>query len=459
MSTGSTASAAGAVHPIADEALANTSYVVDLGRGLAAVVDPRRDADVYLERAERLGLRIVAVLETHLHADFVTGSPELAEATSAEVVAPREAELAFGHRGIGGGDGLAWGDSRFGVLATPGHTPEHVSYVLEAEGGPAGVFSGGSLIGGGAARTDLISPDRTEELTRAQFHSVRALAELPDGAALWPTHGAGSFCSAGPSSAGETTIGEQRRVNPLLAVDDEDEFVRRVLAGYGSYPPYFLELRAVNRAGPPLLRDLEAPRPLAAGEVAESMERGAHLVDARPIDRWARAHPRRAVSIQLRPAFASWLGWVVPFDAPVVLLIDEADVAEAVTLARRIGYDSVLGWIDGGVDAWSEAGLPLARVDDVDAAEAARRAEAGAALVDVRQEAELASARMPGAVHLELGDIAAGEVPAAEEAVTFCGHGERSATAASLLEARGVAVANLVGGLPAWERAGLPVER
>ncbi len=448
-----------AVHPVPDDALGNSSYLVDLGAGLAAVIDPRRDAEVYLEAAERLGLRIVAALETHLHADFVSGSVELAEATGAEIIAAADAGLDLGHRGVRNGEEVGWGDVRLHTLATPGHTPEHVSYVLEGEAGPEGVFSGGALIAGGAARTDLTGADRTEPLARDQFRSLRTLARLPDTAALWPTHGAGSFCSAGPGGTPQSTIREQRRANPLLTVDDEDEFVRRLLAGFGSYPPYFLELRAVNRAGPVLRRRLPDPRPLPPTEVVERVDDGAWLIDARAIADWAAGHPRGAVSNQLRSAFASWLGWIVPLGAPIVLVIDEARVAEAVTLARRIGHDHVIGWLDGGVSAWEAAGLPVDAVEMVTGADAGRRVEAGAMLVDVRQAAELEAVRIPDAVHLELGEIIAGKAPDADHVVTFCGHGERSATAASLLERRGIGVANLVGGLPAWEQAGLPVRR
>lgn len=448
-----------AVHPVPDDALANTSYLVDVGAGLAAVIDPRRDAEVYLEAADRLGLRIVAAMETHLHADFVSGSVELAEAAGAEIIAAAEAGLDFGHRGVRDGDEVGWGGVRLHVLATPGHTPEHVSYVLDGDNGPVGVFSGGSLIAGGAARTDLTGADRTEALARHQFRSLRTLARLPDAAALWPTHGAGSFCSAGPGGTPQSTIGEQRGTNPLLTVDDEDEFVRHLLAGFGSYPPYFLELRAVNRAGPVLRRELAAPRPLPPTEVAERVEDGTWLIDARPIADWAAGHPRGAVSNQLRPVFASWLGWIVPLGAPIVLVIDEARVAEAVTLARRIGHDRIIGRLDGGVSAWEAAGLPIDAVETVTGADAGRRVEAGATLLDVRQAAELEAARIPDAVHLELGEIIGGTAPDAGQVVTFCGHGERSATAASLLERRGIGVANLVGGLPAWEQAGLPVRR
>jgi hydroxyacylglutathione hydrolase len=186
---------------------------------------------------------------------------------------------------------------------------------------------------------------------------------------------------------------------------------------------------------------------------------GAWLVDARPIHAWASRHPQGAVSIELRPAFASWLGWVVPFGAPIVLLVDEADRAEAVRLARRIGYDRVLGWIDGGIDAWTAADLPTRCTEETDAPGARRRIANGASLVDVRQDAELNRARIPDAVHMELGDIVAGLTPDADEAVLFCGHGERSATAASLLERRGIKAVNLVGGIGAWEAAGFPIRR
>lgn len=447
------------VHEIPDPALGNTSYLVELGGGLAAAVDPRRDVEEHLDLAERLRLRIVASVETHLHADFLTGSLELASATGAEIIAPQEGRLAFDHQGVTDGRQIELGDVALQALAAPGHTPEHVAYLLREGDDPVGVFTGGSLIVGGAARTDLVAAELTTELARAQFHSLRRLAGLPDATPVWPTHGAGSFCSAGPAASGRTTIGEERGANPLFALDDEDEFVRRLLAGYGSFPPYFLHLREVNRRGPGLAADLAPPVPLSPAEVATRVDEGAWLVDARSSDEWAVAHPRGAVSIALRPAFASWLGWVVPFGAPVVLLIEPTRVADAVNLARRIGYDGVVGWLDGGVEAWRGAGFPVDAVEEVDAARAGTRVAAGATLVDVRQRSEVELAHVPGALQIELGEIVGGKTPDAGDAVVFCAHGERSATAASLLERRGLRVANLAGGLEAWEQAGLPVAR
>jgi hydroxyacylglutathione hydrolase len=443
---------------LADEALGNTSYLVELGGGLAASVDPRRDIDGHLALADRLSLRIVAGLETHLHADFVSGSRELAERTGGDVYAARNAFLEYGHRGLADGDELRLGDVLVEAWGTPGHTPEHLSYLVLVDGSPAAVFSGGALIRGGAARTDLIDPDETDTWSREQFRSVRRLGRLPASTALWPTHGAGSFCAAAPGQAPAGTIGDERTANPLLRMDDEDAFVRELRAGFGSFPPYFLRLREVNRR-PALLRDVEAPRPIDPETAHSLVVAGAWLVDARPIHAWASRHPQGAVSIELRPAFASWLGWVVPFGAPIVLLVDEADRAEAVRLARRIGYDRVLGWIDGGIDAWTAADLPTRCTEETDAPGARRRIANGASLVDVRQDAELNRARIPDAVHMELGDIVAGLTPDADEAVLFCGHGERSATAASLLERRGIKAVNLVGGIGAWEAAGFPIRR
>jgi hydroxyacylglutathione hydrolase len=447
--------APGDVHAIRDEALANTSYLVDVGGGTAVVIDPRRDVGEYLVLAERLGLRVVASLETHLHADFVSGSRELAAITGAEVIAPAGAELRFDHRPVSEDGIVTLGDATFEVLHTPGHTPEHVAYLLSEP--VNAVFTGGSLIGGGAARTDLTGQERTPELARAQYRSLHRIADLGDEVAFHPTHGAGSFCSTVPGARTAVTIGQERGSNPLLAAGDEDAFVDLLLSGFGTYPPYFLHLRDVNRR-PLLQHELDPLRPLSPSDVVEAVDRRTWLIDGRDVEQWAAEHPTGAVSIALRPQFASWLGWVVPFGEPVVLLIDEEQLGEALRLARRIGYDRVLGWLEGGVEAWAAAGLPTASLEIVTAEEAGARTGDGAKLLDVRQRGEWERSRVPGALHVELGDVIAGKRPAGE-LITFCGHGERSATAASLLLRDGGRVANLAGGLPAWERAGLPIER
>jgi rhodanese-related sulfurtransferase len=280
---------------------------------------------------------------------------------------------------------------------------------------------------------------------------------LPDETVVYPTHGGGSFCSTGPSRQGTTTIGEERRSNSLLAHEDQREFVGRLLGGFGSYPSYFVHLREVNRE-PPLLADLDEAGPLSAMEVAQAVHGGTWLIDGRSAEDWAAEHPRGSISIAMRPQFASWLGWVVPFGDAVTLLVEDDQLLEALRLSRRIGYDRVLGWVDGGIDAWRAAGLPTGHMEVITPEGASTRAEAGATLLDVRQQGEWEADRIPGGLHVELGDIIAGDRPAGE-LISFCGHGERSATAASLLLRDGRSVANMAGGFSAWKQAGLPTER
>lgn len=442
------------VHQVPDRALGNTSYLVDAGDGTAFVVDPRREAAEYVALADRLDLRIVAAVETHLHADFVTGTRELADATAAQVLASRGAELAFPHAPLDDGRGRRIGAIELEVIATPGHTPEHLSFLVRDADGSVALLSGGALIVGGAARTDLIDESQTEPLSRALFATIRRLAELPDETILYPTHGAGSFCSTGLARERTSTLGRERAGNPLMRIDDEDAFVRELRAGFGSYPSYFLRLRAVNRAGPTLVRELGEP-PTLRPEVARTLlGAGAWLVDGRTVEQWAAAHPPGAVSISVRSAFASWLGWVVPLGEPILLLVDPEQRAEAVRLARRIGHDRIVGVLEG-VEEWRDQSMPLESVELVDPEEAARRPDA--VFLDVRQDHEWKRDRIAGSIHLELGDVIAGAAPDVTSVVTYCGHGERSATAASLLARRGTRVANLRGGLDAWREAGLPV--
>ncbi|MEX2557915.1 MAG: rhodanese-like domain-containing protein [Actinomycetota bacterium] len=443
------------VEAIGDEALGNTSYLVDVGGGSALAVDPRRDTAEHLAIAERSGLRIVGVLETHLHADFVSGAREIADASGAAVYASAKAGLGFSHSPLRPGAPLIIAGAAIDVLATAGHTPEHLSFLVTIDGARL-LFSGGSLIVGGAARTDLTGPERAEELARAQFASLRSLAALPDDTVLYPTHGAGSFCSTGPARTASSTIGAERLANPLFAIDDEEEFVAQLRSGFGTYPRYFAHLRAVNREGAALLQDLPEVAELPALAARDAAERGAWLIDGREAENWARAHPTGSVSITVRPAFASWLGWVVPFGAPIVLLLEPEQLEEATRLARRIGYDRIEGWTT--FEAWGAAGLPVSSIETLSAEEAAERAATGEHLLDVRQANEWAARRIPGAKHLELGDIIAGKSPEASQLIVYCGHGERSSTAASLLARRGLRVANLRGGTFGWHRAGLAFE-
>jgi glyoxylase-like metal-dependent hydrolase (beta-lactamase superfamily II) len=438
--------------PFVDEGLGNSSYLLDIGDGRGLVVDPARDATPYLAAAERAGLVIGYTVETHLHADFLTGSRELA-ARGTTVLASRAAGIAWPHRGFGDGDELDLGGLRIRAIATPGHTPEHLSWLITDGDRPVSLFSGGALLVDAVARTDVIAPEQTEPLARALWRSLRdRILTLPDNVAVYPTHGAGSFCAAPTNGERTTTIGRERAANPLLAAADEDAFVAQLLAGYGNYPPYFLRLREHNRRGPDLLGLPFPPLPvLDATDIVQQLDAGAVVVDARPVASWAAGHVRGAVAIPLRPQFASWLGWLVADDRPLVFVLDAGqDAAELVRQARTIGYDRLVGAAVGDVDAWRGAGLPVATTELVDARSLDRP------VVDVRESNEHGGSHVPGSIHIPLGDIVRCReaVPPGALAV-MCAHGERAASAASLLEQAGRAdVSVVIGGPDDWAARG-----
>jgi hydroxyacylglutathione hydrolase len=445
------------IHPVVDEGLGNSAYLVELGDGRALVVDPARDPAPYLELARWRRLRLAFAAETHLHADFLTGSRELAAADGAVVLAPAASRLAFAHRGLEDGDEVDLGGLVLRVLATPGHAPEHVSYLLLDGGRPLALFSGGALLVGGVARTDLSGPEQTEPLARAAYRSLRQrLLPLPDRLRVYPTHGAGSFCAVPAGAERTTTIGAERRHNRLLAVAGEDAFVAELLAGFGSYPPYFLRLRDRNRAGPALLsHDWRVLPLLSTDQVRARLAGGAVLVDARPVTAFAAGHIPGALSIALRPQFGTWLGWLVDGTHSLVFVLDdEQDRGELARQCRTIGHDHLAGELAGGMVAWRAAGLPEARLPLV---EAGRLEDQPGTVLDVRQADEVAAGHLPGALAVELGalggDLPASELPAGPVTV-MCAHGERATTAASLLERAGRGnVRVVVGGPEEWRRA------
>ncbi len=442
------------VIPVVDEGLGNSSYLVDLGDGRAMVVDPARHPAAYMAAADRRRLDVSFAVETHLHADFVSGARELG-ALGASLLVPGEGQHGFPVHGLADGEEVDLGGLTLRALATPGHTPEHLAYLLLDGGRPTALFSGGSLLVNSVARTDLISPDRTEDLARSLWRSLHGrILCLPDDLPVYPTHGAGSFCSAPAGGERTTTIGRERRANPLLAAPDEDSFVTLLLAGLGTYPPYFLRLREVNRAGPQLYGPGQPALPtLRPDDVRRLQATGAWVVDARPVEAFARGHLPGSVSIALRPQFGSWLGWIVPDGEPVVFVLDDIqDRADLVRQARNVGYEQLFGELGGGVDAWRAAGHDL---DTIPLLPAERTSET---VVDVRQRGEYEAGHIPGAHSIELGSITDIDLPGGPVAV-MCGHGERAMTAASLLAREGdCAVTVLTGGPDDWARVHGPLD-
>lgn len=443
-----------AVIPVVDEGLGNSAYLVDLGDGRALAVDASRDLRSLRIAAQRRGLQITFAADTHLHADFLSGAVQLAADMGATVLASRAGDREFAHRGLEDGEEVDLGGLRLRTLATPGHTHEHIAFELLDDQRVLGVFTGGSLIVGSAARTDLVAPERTEELARAQYRSLRRLAALNDEVEVWPTHGAGSFCSAPPGSERTSTIGIERSTNPLLRAASEDAFVKQLLDSLGSYPPYFLELGEVNRRGP-LLVTTDDPLPgLTVSDVLQLRRWRAEVVDVRPVADFAAAHVPGSISIPLRPVFATWLGWLLPTTVPLVVVRDaDQDPDEVVWQARKIGRDHLLGVLDGGIEAWTRAGQPTTSIPLIEAQHVA-----DVRVLDIRQDSEFIKGHVPGATHLELGHLA--EHPeslsaaASEPTVVMCGHGERAMGAASLLARAGhTDLSVLVGGPDDWATA------
>lgn len=441
------------VAALVDEGLGNSAYLVDLGDGRALAVDAGRDLRALRLAAASSGLRVAFAADTHLHADFLSGAVQLAADDGARILASAAGERDFPHTGLRDGDEVDLGGLRLRVLATPGHTGEHLAFLLLDGDRPLGVFTGGSLIVGSAARTDLVSPDRTVDLAHAQYASVQRLLTLPDELPVWPTHGAGSFCSAPPGAARTTTIGQERTTNPLLAtatagaaVAGEEVFVSRLLAGLGSYPTYFGRLGEVNRRGPALVPTPVTPAPLGVDDVLALMSIGAQVVDVRPVAAFAAGHVPGSVSNPLRAAFGTWLGWLTDPERPIVVVRDPDtqtgdDLDDVAWQALQVGYDNVVGELDGGLARWLDAGLPVATTTVTDASGAAAGiSDRQTTVLDVRQANEFAAGHLPGAVHLELGRLTDPDTLAfvpEGPVLVMCGHGERAMSAASLLLAAG----------------------
>jgi hydroxyacylglutathione hydrolase len=436
--------------PLVDEGLGNSAYLFDLGGGRALAVDPSLDLRAAEAAAAEHGLRIAYAAETHLHADFLSGARRLARDHGAQILASAAGHRTFDHRRLDDGDEADLGGLRLRAVATPGHTREHLSFLLLDGDRELGAFTGGSLIVGAAARTDLIDPARTDELARAQYASLRRLATLEDATEVWPTHGAGSFCSAPPGAARASTIGAEKAGNPLLNAADEDTFVRLLTESLGSYPAYFARLGELNRHGhvvtvPPLLRSLDA------AQVRSLVGEGAIVVDVRAVRAYAAGHIPGSVAIPLRAQYATWLGWLIPPGVPIVVVRDPGqDPADILWPALNVGCSGIAGELAGGIAAWTAAGGTTATMPVVAAAELDP-----ANVVDVRQDSETAAGHLPGAHLIELGSLGehAGDLPARPVTV-MCGHGERAATGASLLERAGhQRVSILAAGAHDWARA------
>jgi len=467
-----------------DGPLAQASFLIGCGQSSEAlVIDPNRRVEQYVAAAEEAGLRIVAVTETHIHADFVSGARELAALTGATLYLSNEGAPDWRYAYAAGagavllheGSTLTIGRIRIDVLHTPGHTPEHLSFLVTdtaAADGPMGIVTGDFVFAGDVGRPDLLEKavgvaNAADGAARVLYRSLQRFRTLPEHLQVWPGHGAGSACGKGLSAMPQTTVGYELRYNWAFAARDEAEFVSQVLAGQPEPPRYFKEMKRINRDGPAILGGFRRPARMPESKLPALIAAGAVVVDLRAAPAFAAGHVPRTINIPLNRSFTTWAGWLLPYDRDFYVVADDHDEA-AIDLAARdlsmIGLDRIGGFFGAGVLAtWEGREGRLETSPQATLAEAAGGNGTGdRVILDVRNAAEWAEGHLPGALHVPLGVLLEhlDELPRDIPLVVHCQGGGRSAIALSLLQARGFRNArNLAPGFTGWAAAGLPVVR
>jgi glyoxylase-like metal-dependent hydrolase (beta-lactamase superfamily II)/rhodanese-related sulfurtransferase len=445
--------------------LAQASYVIGDG-GEAAVIDPRRDVQEYLDDAARAGLRIKYVIETHLHADFVSGHRELAERTGAEIVFGAKAGAAVPHRPVSDGDELRIGGARLRILETPGHTPESIS-VLAFESAedahPSLVLTGDTLFIGDVGRPDLVGkPGLTPEVMAGLLYDSlhEKLLRLPDPVRVYPAHGAGSLCGKNLSKETSSTIGEQRRGNYALQPMSKQAFVKMMTSDLPEVPQYFPTDVEINRRGAEPLAERPLPAPLEPRELLERQRRGAVVLDVRDAASFGAGHVTGSLNVGLQGQFASWAGTLIPADSSLVIVADEpARVREAATRLARVGIENVAGYLDGGIGAWGAAGLDVASFPQVTVQDLRSQLRDARTVLDVRRPGEYEGGHVPGALSMPLDRLERESQQLSKGAplAVICAGGYRSSAACSVLGRLGfVDLVNVSGGTSAWVAAGYP---
>ena len=462
--------------------LAQTSYLIGCpGAGEAIVIDPNRDVDQYIEAAAAEGARIAHVTETHIHADFLSGTRELAARTGAAVYLSDEGDAEWKYAFATGdgamlvkhGDHITVGNVDLEVLHTPGHTPEHISFLITDKGAadePIAAATGDFIFVGDVGRPDLLEKAANMKGTmeagaRQLWASIEAFRGRTDWLQIWPGHGAGSACGKGISAIPHSTLGYEKRFNWAFQCKTEQEFVDNVLAGQPDPPKYFAEMKRLNKIGPRVLGGFGRPPQKSAAEVGALIAGGAAVVDMRPAAEFAMGSIPGTINVPMNSSFTTWMGWLVSYTADFYLIGDARTVETAVRDLAMIGLDRVGGWFDPAVVAESasashEPPSQIPQIAPADLAESLKHG--GVTLIDVRNVNEWAAGRIAGAIHIPLGRLAdrLDEVPRRNPIVVQCAAGARSMIAASVLKARGIdRVINLTGGFDAWTQAGLPAER
>jgi hydroxyacylglutathione hydrolase len=456
--------------------LAIASYIVaDEQSGDAAVIDATRDVDEFIQYARENDLHIRHILETHVHADFVVGSRELKARLDdvpiihASGMGGGEWNPAHADHLVGDGDEIQVGSLRLKAVHTPGHTPEHVSWALyddtRSRDTPWVLFTGDFLFVGDVGRPDLLGEEARQRLAHELYQSVfERLRDIPDITEVFPNHGAGSLCGKAINSRRTSTVGFERRFNPAFVQKPEKEWVRDLMADMPLAPPYFRRMKRVNRQGPAILGpEWPGQRRWSPKDVYERTCESCLVVDVRSKEAFAAAHIPGAINIPFGPPLATWAGWLLPYDRPIQLVVDDPrQVPAVVTHLVRVGFDDVQGYVQGGLDAWETAGLPLATLHTASVHELHRQLQqrTHVTVLDVRTEKEWKAGHIDGAIHIHGGLLQerSAEVPRDKPVYVVCGSGYRASIAASFLKREGYPhVTNVLGGMTAWKAAGLPI--
>lgn len=447
--------------------IAHSSYIL-AGSQTCAVIDPRRDVQVYIDAAKSLGMKITHVLETHLHADFISGHLDLVEKTGATIYAPKSAGCAFDHVALSEGDEIAFEDIVLQVLETPGHTPEHISYVaIDTSRGtePVGVFCGDTLFVGDVGRPDLF-PGKAEELAKALFSSLHdKLLKLPDFCEVLPAHGAGSLCGRAMGAKWRSTIGYERLYNSALQTSERDEFIESLTTDMPPAPDHFSRCSAINGKGPALVSSLPVPKELNPLQFAEEAAREDTVVlDIRPYAAFGGQHVVGSYHIDFGGNFPTFAGWIIPPDKDILLVVPEAvQVSEVLDWLRRVGVDRVSGALVGSLYAWATAGLPADHLRQLSPTELhdMLKDKGDFVLVDVRAPGEYEPEHISSAINIPVAELRTrhAELNRVRPIMLICSTGHRSSLGASILLQKGFeAVYNVAGGMTGYLAAGLPTD-
>lgn len=443
--------------------IAHSSYIL-AGKNRCAVIDPQRDVDVYITEARAMGVDITHILQTHLHADFISGHIDLAKKTGAKIYVAKSAQCTFDHISLSEGDTIELEDMALKVLETPGHTPEHLSYVVidkSRSDKPVGAFVGDTLFVGDVGRPDLF-PDIAQELAGKLFHSLHdKLLKLPDYVEVYPAHGAGSLCGRAMGAKWTSTIGYERNFNAALQIKDKAEFIKSLTEDMPPAPDHFSRCSDINRQGPARLADLPSMEELSAGQFKERMgDPNLVVLDTRSYHAFASQHIAGAWHLDLNGNFPTFAGWVLPTDKDILLVADDYKKAlEANTWARRVGVDRIVGYLDGGMIAWAVAGFRTSHIELISAEDLHDliTGDANFVLLDIRAPLEYADNHIEGAINIPVADLRTrhNELDKDKTNVLICSSGNRSSLGASILKQHGFKdIYNVAGGMTGYSAAG-----